>query len=234
MEHNHISSSQLLERLEVAVNEASPEYNGQGVVLFKVEPLVLHILARDVVAAQNLLSVAFTCGFRESGLAAGRKTMVAIRTTANSIELPIVSNGKLLVGEEYLRFLVTYANEKFDANAVRTRVLHDNLISYLQHERGGGEEAGLLDTRSVGMTMSETSRSWSWREEQLNNSVVESIRTQRWGHSSTSWKDYIVVFGGYGHVSSDKNKSRLNDVLLISWIAQEHGKWKPTSHLSCK
>ena len=61
-----------------------------GDVHFKAEPFVMHVECRDIEAAQALLHVAIRCGFRESGISVGRrKCMVGIRTTANTLELPV-------------------------------------------------------------------------------------------------------------------------------------------------
>lgn len=106
-------------------------------VTFKVEPGILHVMCRDVTAAKWLLQLALSNGFRESGLvlSGSAKTMLAIRTTANSIELPVADAGRQLLDPEYLRFLVDYANAKFEANIRKL----DALLSAF--ERAALEEA---------------------------------------------------------------------------------------------
>lgn len=64
-----------------------------GLVTFKLEPPIVHILCRDMDAAKSLLKVAVSAGFRESGISLSNtsKVMVAIRSTANSLELPVAT-----------------------------------------------------------------------------------------------------------------------------------------------
>lgn len=66
-------------------------------------------------------------GFRESGILMGRRIMLGIRTTANSMEFPIAENGQLLVTEEYLRYVVEYGNRKFEDNLRRIAVLFQSV-----------------------------------------------------------------------------------------------------------
>ena len=68
-------------------------------------------------------------GFRESGILMGRRIMLGIRTTANSMEFPIAENGALLVTEEYLRYVVDYGNKKFEDNLRRIDVLFNSVGS---------------------------------------------------------------------------------------------------------
>ena len=66
---------------------------------------------RDVDAAKRLLQAALAAGFRESGLVLKpEKVMLAIRTTANSLELPLHLGGRQLVSGDALDALVAHAN----------------------------------------------------------------------------------------------------------------------------
>ena len=94
------------------------------VILMKTEPFILHVLCRSVTAAQALLQVSRNAGFRESGISVGKKSIIcAIRTTGNSMEVPITS--KLSSNREHLQFLVEYANELFVNNKVRTQTFQN-------------------------------------------------------------------------------------------------------------
>lgn len=74
-----------------------------------------------------MLELAVAAGFRESGILMGRRIMLGIRTTANSMEFPIAENGQLLVTEEYLRYVVEYGNRKFEDNLRRIAVLFQSV-----------------------------------------------------------------------------------------------------------
>ncbi|RHY96473.1 hypothetical protein DYB35_005215 [Aphanomyces astaci] len=93
----------------------------QGMVIFKHEPFIMHVQCRDEESAKALLQVGLACGFRESGVVLGNKrTMVAIRTTANAMEIPIALQGQLMVTDAYLRWILDIANQKFHANRSKT------------------------------------------------------------------------------------------------------------------
>ena len=96
------------------------------VILMKTEPFILHVLCKSVPAAQALLQVSRDAGFRESGISVGKKSiMCAVRTTGNSMEVPLTSS---LATIDYLSFLVPYANELFRKNKER---IDENLVTIL-------------------------------------------------------------------------------------------------------
>ncbi|KFV76138.1 tRNA wybutosine-synthesizing protein 3, partial [Dryobates pubescens] len=88
-----------------------------GDVVLKFEPFVLHVLCQELQDAQLLHSVAINSGFRNSGITVGRggKVMMAVRST-HCLEVPLTHQGKLLVSEEYIEFLVHIANGKMEEN----------------------------------------------------------------------------------------------------------------------
>eukprot|EP00965_Chrysotila_dentata_P194151 6176189-Pleurochrysis_carterae.AAC.3 len=75
----------------------------------------------------GLLQAALRAHFRESGLvlSSSSKVMLAIRTTANCLELPIGRDGCCLLPAASLEFLVEHANGKYDLNMQRLAALAD-------------------------------------------------------------------------------------------------------------
>ncbi|RHY30644.1 hypothetical protein DYB32_004165, partial [Aphanomyces invadans] len=107
----------------------------QGMVIFKHEPFIMHVQCRDDEAAKALLQVGLACGFRESGVVLGNKrTMVAIRTTANAMEIPIALHGNLMVNTSYLEWILDIANQKFHANRAKTDKLFATMLTSLFNE----------------------------------------------------------------------------------------------------
>ncbi|XP_010152087.1 PREDICTED: tRNA wybutosine-synthesizing protein 3 homolog [Eurypyga helias] len=91
-----------------------------GDVVLKFEPFVLHVLCRELRDAQLLHSAAIESGFRNSGITVGRggKIVMAVRST-HCLEVPLSRQGKLMVSEEYIEFLVDVANGKMEENSRR-------------------------------------------------------------------------------------------------------------------
>lgn len=96
-----------------------------------LEPFILHVQCRTVEAARKLMHVAFSNGFRESGIGIGGKgkVIVAVRTTSGMLEVPLRDRGEALVqpGSEYLRRLVEISNRQFLENEARREVFFQAL-----------------------------------------------------------------------------------------------------------
>lgn len=88
-------------------------------VLYKFEPMILHVKCRDLATAQKLYKVAMDCGYRESGI--GSNNLVGIRTSMG-LDVPIAQvcseQSKLdqLVQDEYIALLDCLATDLFRKN----------------------------------------------------------------------------------------------------------------------
>ncbi|RGB30982.1 tRNA wybutosine-synthesizing protein, partial [Rhizophagus diaphanus] len=107
------------------------------IVYFKFEPMILHVEARTLDAAKNLLTSAIDTGYRESGLlTTAKRHMVVIRSSLK-LDTPIArldsTNHKLylFVDLSYLYLLVTLSNQKFDENSRRMKELYKKLEDHL-------------------------------------------------------------------------------------------------------
>ncbi|XP_036613835.1 tRNA wybutosine-synthesizing protein 3 homolog isoform X1 [Trichosurus vulpecula] len=111
----------------------------QGDAVLKFEPFVLHVQCRQLQDAQVLHSVAVDSGFRNSGITVGKrgKTMLAVRST-HGLEVPLSHEGRLMVTEEYIDFLLKIANQKMEENKKRTERFYSRLQLALEREEAGG------------------------------------------------------------------------------------------------
>jgi tRNA wybutosine-synthesizing protein 3 len=84
-------------------------------ILLKTEPMIFHIQARSLDASSALLRVAFDAGFRESGISIGTggKIVVAIRSTAERLEVPLMLDGVSLHHDTYLGKLYDEVLKRF-------------------------------------------------------------------------------------------------------------------------
>lgn len=98
-------------------------------LVFRFEPLIIAIECKDVEAAQWLVSLAISCGFRESGItsATSKRVIIAIRCSIR-LEVPLGYSERIMVSPEYLTYLVELANEKMGANRKRTDGFLDALL----------------------------------------------------------------------------------------------------------
>jgi len=90
-------------------------------LVFRFEPLIIALECRDLSAAHSLVSLAISCGFRESGITnAKKRVIIAIRCSIR-MEVPLGDTRTVMVTPEYVRYLVQVANEKMEANRKRTQ-----------------------------------------------------------------------------------------------------------------
>lgn len=97
-----------------------PAKCGQGTtryILFKFEPLILHVKCRDLDTANLLFSTAMGCGFRETGI--GCNNIVGIRILIK-LDIPIgcLDDEKLVlfVLKEYLEVITQLSLDRFQEN----------------------------------------------------------------------------------------------------------------------
>lgn len=86
-------------------------------ILYKFEPLILHVKCRDLATASMLFLTAMGCGFRESGI--GSNGIVGIRILIR-LDVPIghYADGKyvLMVPRTYLEHITRLSLARFDEN----------------------------------------------------------------------------------------------------------------------
>ncbi len=88
-------------------------------VWFRFESAILHICCRDMGAAKTLVDLAHKMGFKHSGIISMSKRIMVEIVSTERIDTPISKEGKLLVSEDYITFLVEKANKKLDKNRER-------------------------------------------------------------------------------------------------------------------
>lgn len=95
-------------------------------ILYKFEPLILHVKCRDLPTANLLFSTAMGCGFRETGI--GSNNIVGIRILIK-LDIPIgyLEGDKYvsMVLKEYLEVITKLSLDRFSENFRKMRQLED-------------------------------------------------------------------------------------------------------------
>ncbi len=96
--------------------EGALKKHTKNVAFLQSECPILHVVARDLKSAERILFAAQNCGFKRSGIQAinPERVLVEICST-ESLEVPLADEGKRLVDDEYLEYLVDIANTKFSS-----------------------------------------------------------------------------------------------------------------------
>lgn len=90
--------------------------------------MIIAVECQGVEAAQRLVSLAISCGFRESGITSvSKRVIVAIRCSIR-LEVPLGDGEKVMVPREYVQYLVRVANDKMEANRKRTDLFFEKLL----------------------------------------------------------------------------------------------------------
>ena len=185
VEHATVTSMQVKECILKSGGNSGTD---NVLTVLKCEAFILHISCRNVEAAKDFLQLAMECGFRESGLVISRnlnkKVMLAVRTTAFGLELPVAIGSRALLDDIALDVIVQEANKRLVCNFARA----DRLLSSLKVRHSWPY-----------LTLNE----WSAN----NMADNESNILERWGHVCVplnssgldpSKNSVVIVVGGYG------------------------------------
>jgi len=106
--HDKITFQQLKKELGKSVKNKEKE------VSFKQEPCILHVACKSLESAQTIVDKAKFCGWKRSGIMATRKRFVCELMSTEHTEMPIISKGKILADDNFLKILVKEANIKLE------------------------------------------------------------------------------------------------------------------------
>ena len=83
---------------------------------FRQEASIFHIVSKTLDGASKMLDLALKSGYRRSGIQVMKEDRYMIEIVGTErIDNPIMNCGKLLVSEDYIRYLVECANKKMES-----------------------------------------------------------------------------------------------------------------------
>lgn len=80
-------------------------------IKFKQEPCILHVACVSLEDAQKLLDKAKLVGWKRSGIISTSKNIMIELISTEKLEFPIISDGRLLIDDEFLKVVALKANE---------------------------------------------------------------------------------------------------------------------------
>jgi len=91
--------------------------DSKGRVWLKQEPFIIHIVARTLKDAENMLNLGLKSGLKHSGVFVfkSERFILELNGTQN-LSVPIAEKGKLLIQKDYLKYLLSIADEKLGKN----------------------------------------------------------------------------------------------------------------------
>jgi tRNA wybutosine-synthesizing protein 3 len=109
-----------------------PVTTDQDPLMFKVEPLLLHVAAASLKRGRQMLAIALALGFRESGLVVSdSRVTVHVRGQSLALCVPLTKSGSLCPSKAYLQSLVDQANMRMRQNLEKLNRLYDSVFQSL-------------------------------------------------------------------------------------------------------
>ncbi|MBU2053126.1 MAG: hypothetical protein KJ721_02695 [Nanoarchaeota archaeon] len=94
-----------------------------NLVKFKQEPCLLHVACKTIEDAKKLLDKSRLVGWKKLGVVSLGNNMIVELSGTEKLEFPIVREGKILVGEEFLKVVVEKSNYNLKRNWKRIEKL---------------------------------------------------------------------------------------------------------------
>ncbi len=105
-------------------------YTLQKTLWFRVEPFILHVIAKDIESAKSFLSICRSAGIKRGGIwSITSRVMIEIEGT-DRFSLPVKRKGKLLVPAEYLELIIWESFSSLNKNKLRIEKLKAALLAH--------------------------------------------------------------------------------------------------------
>ena len=105
--HEKINFEELVALLRSVIGECA-----RKTIIFKQEPVILHVACKNLEDASDFLKKVRSVGFKRGGVISGNGKRFGLELIGTEkLEFPIISEGKILVGDEFLKIIVKKSNE---------------------------------------------------------------------------------------------------------------------------
>lgn len=108
------------------IKKVLSKIKSKELIYFKHEPVILHAACKNLADAFSLVNKALNAGWKKSGIISKNNRVELVSTEI--LAAPIMKNGKMLIDENYLKFLIQEANIKLS----KTRKKISNLSKALK------------------------------------------------------------------------------------------------------
>jgi len=117
--HEKVSFEELKKSLE--------NYKGKDNLMFKQETCILHVCCEKIEDAEKLLNISREAGWKNSGIMSTRGRIVCELRSTEYLAFPIFSGGKILVDDDFLKVVVSEANEKLEKSWEKIKMFEKSL-----------------------------------------------------------------------------------------------------------
>ncbi|CEG13290.1 conserved hypothetical protein [groundwater metagenome] len=105
----------------------------KGILLFRQEPIIMHIVAYDLEHAKGILEFSVKNGLKHSGIIALSNERYIVEINGNErMSVPLVYDNKLLIEKkdipQYLSSIIDIANKNFEKNEKRREKFSEEIL----------------------------------------------------------------------------------------------------------
>jgi tRNA wybutosine-synthesizing protein 3 len=101
-------------------------------IWLRQENLILHVVCKNIGAANNILKIARDIGLRRSGIIADSNQIVVEICSTEKMDVPVAEKGKMLVDKKYISIITDIANKKFSIGREKLLLLESEIKSKLK------------------------------------------------------------------------------------------------------
>jgi len=98
-------------------------------VWFRMESPIIHLCTRTMEDADKIMLAANKAGLRRTGIISFRKRIVVELFIPEKMDVPISKDKKLLVDEDYLKYIIDLANNKLKKSRKRLKKFEKEFLS---------------------------------------------------------------------------------------------------------
>lgn len=113
------------DKVDLGQVESSLQKIPSDPVWFRMEPPIIHLVAKDMDSADILLKQANDSGFRRSALLSFKKRIVIEIMIPEKMDVPIAQDNELIVTKDYLKTLIKHANSKLQKSRAKIKKLEN-------------------------------------------------------------------------------------------------------------
>lgn len=112
---------------ETDFDSVNEKLNSSSDVWLRQEGAILHICCRDLKSAEKLVNLFRNAGFKRAGIISANNRFVVEIISSEHLCAPVIKKGRRIADEEYLKILVSEANQKIRQNREKLEKLKTEL-----------------------------------------------------------------------------------------------------------
>ena len=120
--HRKIQYNELAESIKSAKS---------GMLWLLAQSPIIHIITNSYFLADKIINIAISSGFKNSGFKSVKNNIIVEICSTERFDCPIGNNGKLLISDEHLEFLLQISNHIINRSRKKLKKLEKNLKNFL-------------------------------------------------------------------------------------------------------